>query len=225
MPRSALRWVVVVCLFALTFARGFDWRDEETLLDSTLRAAETPVALSADASRLLERSERENDREAAERAIARTEDFFRLYREDIHLSPEPPEGLPAVPQILGSYVLVTRARAQIVLGRHGSALRTAREATDLFESPECRFVASLALQNLDRFAEAADEMDAAIRAGMRSDEAVLRLAELLFFAGRAREGAGDRAAALWFYRASWETFPDPERNAPPLQAIRRLEPR
>jgi len=203
--------VLLGCLFALTFARCFDWKSNDTLWDATDDVATTPRGLGHRASTTLDRAHgawkrmegatrRERERlheEMVEHAeeVCRTADrFLRFYEEVIRLDD---------PGIVGGRILSDKANALILLRRFQLALEAADRAIGLGGGASAYYNAYLALKSLGRSKEAALNLT--------------RAAQLF-------EKRGERDRARLYYRQSWEMFPDPKRNAAAREGIRVLAP-
>jgi len=227
LARYRLGLVVPLCFLALTFVRCFDWRSEEALWTATIEKADTPLGLYERTAREWRRASETRDAgeaaDAAEQVIRASEGFFRLYARDIHVSPAGQEEAVLVPRGLGSGIRALKARALLLLGRPEEAFQTARAANDLMERADAYQAASLALEMLGRFDEAAGAANIAIRMGHDEPGLAPRLATLLYRAGRKREAAGDVEKAVWFYRESLLAHPRPKGDGAARDALERLQ--
>jgi tetratricopeptide (TPR) repeat protein len=222
--------LVLVCLFVLTFQRSRIWRTEDALWHAAERVAPTPRGLEYRARKELQAAHavidlkrtaapdargplEERVREHASATVRYVDGFFDLYADVIRL---PPSKLAPV-------TLGYKANALLLLGRPSEALREAEQAIRLGGSSLAYLSAALAAQDLGIWDKAASYLQTAHDMGFGAASFVLPdIGNLWLRAAVDRERAGDRAGALERYRRSWKAFPDPVRNRPALEAIRRL---
>ena len=148
----------------------------------------------------------------ARATVRHVDGFFDLYGNVIRLPPS----------TLGGRNLSRKANALVILGRPREALAVAREAIRHWDDPLAYFNAALALQELEVWDGAARHLQTALDKGYDLSDLRPSICNLWLRAAADRERAGDAAGALRHYRRAWGAFPDPEQNAPTLEAIRRL---
>jgi len=220
---------VLACLFVLTFARSRIWRTNDSLWFAAEKVARTPRGLDHLAGRELEAAHEARDllklaepgaRGPVEermlghaRATVRiVDDVMALYATVIRLEPTD----------IAFRNLPRKANALVILGRPKEALVVAREAVRNKGGRLAYFNAALALQELEVWDEAARHLQTAHDKGYDLTDLRPAICNLWLRAAADREKAGDAAGALRHYRRAWGAYPDPERNAPTLEAIRRL---
>jgi tetratricopeptide (TPR) repeat protein len=224
-----LATVGLALLFVLTLARARIWRSDDALWLAAEKVAPTPRGLDYLAAKELlsvhealellnrtapsERAELEERMLGHARATVRHVDgFFELYRDVIRL---PPSGL--APENL-----VRKANALVILGRPKEALPVAEQAIEYGAGASAYFNVALAYQDLGNWELAARHFQAAYDEGFDFSDLRPRIAGMWFRAALTREQGGDLAGAARHYRRAWRAFPDPEHNAPALEALRRV---
>jgi hypothetical protein len=214
-----LRWVVLFCLVVLTVWRARDFASDSALFGRAQRGARTPRTLLFVAKTALDRAyeaEKRGDRAAMEEeavvASRAADDLLALYRDRLGMTPGS----------LGAQVLVKKANALNLVGRHEAALAAARESLTFGEGAFAHYNAAVALQNLGRPMEAAEQLTQAIRAGYAEGDLRPVLAGILNEQARHRLAAGRVDDAVELYRRSWAAYPEPARNREARDALRRL---
>jgi tetratricopeptide (TPR) repeat protein len=220
---------VLACLFVLTFARSRIWRTNDSLWLAAEKVARTPRGLDYQSGKELRAAHEARDRlkhaapsakaalevrmlDHARATVRHVDGFFELYRDVIRLPPS----------TLGGRNLSRKANAFVILGEPKEALAVARETIRSWDDPRAYFNAALALQELEVWDEAARHLQTAWDKGYDLTDLRPSICNLWLRAAADRERAGDAAGALRHYRRAWRAFPDPEKNAPTLEAIRRL---
>jgi hypothetical protein len=206
---------VPLCLFALTMVRAADWRDVRTLFAAN--SEPTPRGLFYSAVHHLEdayevRHDGRALRAEVDAVIENANEYFRFYRERVGKEPSVNAGL----------VLVKKANALLLVHRDEEAVAAARAAVRYGGGALAHYNAGLALARLQRVEEAADAFLAAIGDGWDGVDLRPSAAQCLNHAGLAREQEGRRAEARALFKRSRDAFPDPARNAPAYEALRRL---
>ena len=141
LARTRLSLVVFACFFALTFARTFDWRTDDTLWTASLAVTESPSGLLHRSYREIERAEHTGLRADAEKVLATTDAFFRYYIENIQIAGE---GVPGAVQVSphdAGPMLLNQAKAYYLLGRYEEAYRAAVSAARIGDLEEARRMA------------------------------------------------------------------------------------
>jgi len=173
LARSRLTLGILVCFFALTFARCFDWQSSEALFASAARVTATPRGLSHRANAELEKAHAElaaadralmekrgghvkRAREHAEEVVRLVDELLALYEEQILLSPGK----------LGAVVLSQKANAFVILEEYDQALEAADAAIKLDKKCANAFYnAAVALSRLGEHGKAAANLERARELG------------------------------------------------------------
>jgi tetratricopeptide (TPR) repeat protein len=220
---------ILVCLFALTFARSRIWRTNDSLWLAAEKVSPGPRALDHLAGRELHAAHEARDllesaapgarvslearmRRHAQATVRYVDQLFDLYENVIRLPPSDTE-LRNLPR---------KANALVMLGRPKEALAVANEAIRELGSSLAYYNAALALQELGIWHEAARHLQIARDKGYDATDLQPKICNLWLRAAADREKAHDAAGALEHYRRAWKAYPDPVENAATLEAIRRL---
>ncbi|MHC4974181.1 MAG: tetratricopeptide repeat protein [Planctomycetota bacterium] len=220
---------VLACLFVLTFARSRIWRSNDSLWLAAEKVAPGPRALDHLAGRELRAAHDARDllktaapaeraalqermRRHARETVRYVDEIFVLHANVLRLPPTDMEyrNLPR------------KANALVMLGRPREALVVAKKAIRNRGGSLAYFNAALALQELGIWEEAARHLQTAHDKEYPGGDLRPTICNLWLRAAADRERAGDASGALEHYRRAWRAFPDPEKNAPTLEAIRRL---
>jgi len=213
--RTRVGWGIPLCLLALTVTRAGEWQDVRTIFASSPEP--TPRSLFYATVHGLEdaygkRHDGRALRTEVEAVVRSTDEYFRFYRERVGREPSVNAGL----------VLIKKANALLLVHRNSEAVAAARASVRHGGGAVAHYNEALALARLQRVEEAAAAFLAAIREGWDGVDLRPSVAQCLNHAGLAREREGQRAEARALYQMSREAFPDPERNAPAYEALRRL---
>lgn len=220
---------VLLCFLVLTFTRSRIWRTNDSLWLAAEQVWPGPRALDHLAGRELRAAHEASDllktaspaeRPALEKRVRRharatvryVDRLLDVFANVLRLPPTEMEDRN----------LPRKANALVLLGRPSEALAVAQKAIRKHGGSLAYFNAALALQELGVWDEAARHLQAAHDKGYDATDLRPTICNLWLRAAAERERAGDRAGALEHYRRAWRAFPDPERNAPTLAAIRRL---
>ncbi|MHC4338988.1 MAG: hypothetical protein ACYSX0_02065 [Planctomycetota bacterium] len=224
-----LALVLLACLFVLTSLRTRIWRSDDAIWDAAIQVAPTPRGLDYLARREIDAAHEArqslNDvapqqrgplekemRAHAEAVLDHADGLYGLYEKVILLPPGP----------LAGRNMSRKANALVLLGRPAEALVAARRAIRDWGQPQAYFNAALACQELKRWEAAAKYLTAAHNKGYEISDLRPSIASMWLESAASKERAGNRSGALRDYRRSWETVPDPVRNAEAFEAIRRL---
>ena len=161
LARTRLRFVVLACMFALTVQRTLDWRNEDTLWQSTLEVADTPQALLWKSKREFSRYYETGDPAAGKRVVETAIAFKTLFLRDIQLSTDGTVRMPAKMSV------PIHIRALIASGNAAEAVDLAYLHATKHGEPEGHYLASFALEAMGRYEEAASAARAAHLAGFR----------------------------------------------------------
>ncbi len=173
LARTRLRYAVLACMIALTVQRTLDWRSEDTLWQSTLEVAETPQSLVWRSRTEFNRYLETGDPEAGKRVVATAIAFQELFKRDIQVGVGDGVRMPA------QLSLPIHIRALIASGHAEEAVDVAYLHATKHGQAEGHYLASLALEAMGSYEEAASAARDAYAAGFRGVDIPRRIEYLL----------------------------------------------
>ena len=235
LTRTRLIHAVFVCFFLLTFSRTLVWRNIDTFWAATNARASTPrglghlIAIELEAAHeakkriptatMSQRTRHVREMQAhAREVVRRADELVDLYR---HWIRKPVN-------LASSEALSDKSNALMLLQRPEEALDAADQALEISDDPELQapsawYNAALAFEALGDPANAAVNLEKARKVGYQGGgDLTVAIATLWARAAAKAEAEGLLPLALAHYRRSWNTLPDPERNAVAYSGLERL---